>query len=72
MEPEGATLSHQSIQQQGRLLRKAIVFDEKLLELIYQQEDARHTRARLGTAILRNILHTGSAKDVLSALQFDI
>ena len=42
VQAEGPALAHQPVQQQGRLLRQPVVLDEELLELVHDQQDARH------------------------------
>ena len=42
VDAEGPALAHQAVEQQRRLLGELVVLDEELLELVDDEQDARH------------------------------
>ena len=57
VDAEGPALADQAVEQQRDLLRDLVVLDEELLELVDDQQDARHRRARRsGLAIAVEVL----------------
>ena len=55
MDAEGPPLPHQAIQQQGRFLSDLVVLDEKLLELVDDQQDARQEFGPFRSATRRGL-----------------
>ena len=69
---EGTTLPHQAVEQQRDLLRDLVVLDEELLELVDDQQDARHRHFGPGLAIAGQVLAAELAVDLAAFLELDI
>ena len=69
---EGTTLANQPVQQQRDLLRDLVVLDEELLELVDDQQDARHGHVGLGLAIAGQVLAAQLPVDLAAFLQLDV
>ena len=65
-------MPHQAVQQQRRVLGDLVVLDEELLELVDDQQDARHAHARLGLAEAVQVLHAGVAELVAAISQLGV
>ena len=62
MNPEGAPLAHDAIQKERSRLRNFVILNEELLELIDEQQGARHRLAPPGALVARNVLHAELAE----------
>ena len=64
MDAEGPALADQAVEQQRGLLRELVLLDEELLELVDDEQDARHGGRAGGVAIAVQVLHAGVAEPV--------
>ena len=69
---EGAALTHQSIEQQRRFLRHLVLFNEEFLELVHDQQGARHLLWATQPTPRGQILHASRTEQVAAPLQFGI
>ena len=72
VDPESAALPHQPVHQQGGFLGQLVVLDEKLLELVDDQEHARQRLIGMRVAEGLDILDAAFAEQVASLPQFDV
>ena len=72
MDAEGTTLADQAVEQQGSLLGDLVVLDEELLELVDDEQDARHRVVGLGLAEAAEVLHAGVAEEVAPEFQLGV
>jgi hypothetical protein len=71
MQAKGASLSHQAVQNLRGLRANGVVFGEKFLELVYQQENARQPVIGL-LPIVGNVIHTSGAEEVAATFEFSV
>ena len=70
MDAEGAALAHDAVEQQRSGLRDRVVLHEKFLELVDDEQRARH-RLRAALALVAgNVLHAEFAEQIAAAPQF--
>ncbi len=71
VQAECTALPHQPVQQLGRVLRDAVVFREKLLKFIHNQQNARRPRRwrrlTVGVEVLRPVARKRSPRTFISA-----
>ena len=72
MDAKRAALTHDAIEEQGRLLSDFVVLGEELLELINQQQRARDGLGAAGALVSGDVLHAEFAEQVAAALEFFI
>jgi len=72
VDPECPALAHQPVQEQGGGLGDAVVFDEQLLELVDDQQDARHPGPRLCRAEGLDVLHAPLAEQVAALAELQV
>ena len=72
MHAESTPLPHQAVEHQRGILSELVVFNEDLLKLVDNQQDARH---RLGVArspIPSQVLYSEIAKEIATPLQLAV
>ena len=72
MHAERTTLPDQAVEQQRDLLRDLVVFDEELLKLVDDQQDARHGHLGPGLAVAGQVLAAQLAEDLAALLELDV
>src|SRR5579875_2170154 len=70
MDTEATPLAHQAIQIEGGVAKNLIVLGEELLELVNDQQDARHTGVGVLRAIGGQVLRC--AKELLALFEFSV
>src|SRR5690606_5462870 len=64
MDAEGAALADEAVDEQGGVLRELVVLAEHLLELVDDEQDARHPLIRTRATVGGDVLHAGGAEEV--------
>ena len=72
MRPKASTSANQAVQQEGRFLRQPIIFDEELLKLVDDQQDARTATVGMAVAVAGQIVDAGRAKQIAALPQFRV
>ena len=72
VDAERTTLPDQAVEQQRDLLRDLVVLDEELLELVHDEQDARHGDFGPGFAVASQVLHAELAEELAAVLELDI
>src|SRR5439155_17729172 len=72
VDAERASLADQPVEQEGGMLRDAVVLDEELLEFVNDQERARKRIGAPGPFIARKILNAEPAEKIATPAQFFI
>src|SRR4030095_2276536 len=70
MKAEGAALPDDPIEEHRCVLRDLVVFDEKFLKLVDDQQRARDRFRASGLAIAGDVLHAALPEHITAALQF--
>ena len=69
---ERSTLANESVQEERRVLRHLVIFNEQFLELVNHQEATRHAFRTLEGAPVGEVLHVGGAIEFAATTQFII
>ena len=69
VDAERAALPHEAVEQQRRVLGQLVVGDEQLLELVDDQQRARHRHVGHGAAEAGDVLHAVLAEQLAAAAQ---
>lgn len=72
MDAKRAPLPHDTVHQQCRALRHAVILDEQLLEFINQQQRARHRLRATRAFVTGDVLRAEFAEEIAAALEFFI